>query len=83
MLKKFGLVAVGVTAGLVAVAPLASAEVQGSDGGDCSSQSDGQGNSGQLNTCNVFGQRVGEGNTFNGVPIGPSTDVPIQDVPVN
>lgn len=80
MLKKFGLVAVGVTAGLVAVAPLASAQDHGSDGGDCSSQSDDQGNSGQLNTCNVFGQRVGEGNTFNGMPIGPSA--PIQDVPV-
>ena len=69
MLKKFGLVAMGVTAGLVAVAPLASAEENSSDRSDCSSQTDAEGNTGQLGTCNITGQRVGEVNTFNGTAL--------------
>ena len=63
MLKKFGLVAIGVTAGLAVAAPLASA---------AETPVSGEGNVGQLLENNVFGQHVGEGNTFNGVPVGPS-----------
>lgn len=69
MLKKFGLVAMSVTAGLVALAPLASAEEDGHGTTTCSSETDGSGNTGQNEVCNITGNRVGEGNTFNGIPI--------------
>lgn len=68
MLKKFGLVAMGVTAGLVAVAPLASAE-DGHGTTNCSSETDDRGNTGQYHECNIFGQHTGQGNTFNGMEI--------------
>lgn len=71
MLKKFGLVAVSVTASLAAVTPIAAAHEHGHSA--CSSTTDANGNVGQVNMCNVYGQHNGqhngEGNTVNGVEI--------------
>ena len=74
MLKKFGLVAFGVTAGLAVAAPLASAaEVPVV----------GEGNEGQFLENNVYGQHNFENAQFNGTQITPgssNTITPISDV---
>lgn len=62
MLKKFGLVAIGVTAGLAVAAPLASA---------AEIPVVGEGNSGQFLENNVYGQHNFENAQFNGTPITP------------
>lgn len=72
MLKKLGLVTVGVTAGLMATAPLASA--QQSHDGDCNVTS--EGNNEGVQRCNVVGQGNGQGNTFNGVEAPGFPDAP-------
>lgn len=70
MLKKLGLVSVGVTAGVLAAAPLASASPAASD---CNVVADSEGgNNYGADVCNQIGKGNGEGNTFNGVEIpGP------------
>ena len=75
MLKKFGLVAMGLTAGLVAFAPLASAQDHGQS--DCASQADDQGNTGQLDQCNITGNDVGQNNGQGNVLVIAGVPVPI------
>jgi hypothetical protein len=72
VLKKFGLVAVGATASLLAIAPAASAHEHDS----CSPKSDSSGNNGQAGACNVYNHHNGEGNTFNGVEIPGAPALP-------
>jgi hypothetical protein len=80
VLKKFGIVTVGVTAGLMAAAPFASANEahheshHGSDDCNVSSEHDNIG----AERCNTTGQHNGEGNTLNGteLPGLPGLDVP-------
>jgi hypothetical protein len=72
VLKKLGLVSVGVTAGLMAVAPMASANE--SHGGDCNLSNE-HGDYGQ-ERCSTVGHGNGQGNTLNGV------ELPVPDGPV-
>jgi hypothetical protein len=68
VLKKLGLVTVGVTAGLMVAAPLASAHESHHD--DCNVVSDAEGgNNYGVARCNIAGQGNGQGNTFNGVEV--------------
>ena len=74
MRKKLGIVTVGVTAGLMAAAPFASAsEAPHAGGHDCNVSSDGD-NIGATR-CNTTGQHNGEGNTLNGIEL-PTLPVP-------
>jgi hypothetical protein len=76
VLKKLGLVSVGVTAGLMAITPLASASESHHDG-DCNVVSDAEGgNNYGVARCNVAGQGNGQGNTFNGVEVPGFPDAP-------
>ncbi|MEJ2886096.1 hypothetical protein [Actinomycetospora aeridis] len=71
MLKKLGLVTVGVSAVLVSAAPLASAHE--SSGGDCNLDSE-HGDYG-VERCSTVGEGNGQGNTLNGV------ELPVPDAP--
>ncbi|MHC1558486.1 hypothetical protein ACR9E3_06000 [Actinomycetospora sp. C-140] len=77
MLKKLGIVTVGVTAGLVAAAPFASASESHHHGSDDCNVSSETNNIGQ-ERCNTTGQHNGEGNTLNGteLPTLPAPAVP-------
>jgi hypothetical protein len=71
VLKKLGLVSIGVTAGLMAAAPLASASESHHDAGpDCNVTSHAEGgNNYGVQRCNRIGQGNGEHNVFNGVEL--------------
>lgn len=73
MLKKLGLVSVGITAGLMAAAPLASASEAHGAGSDCNVTSDAEGgNNYGVQRCNQINEGNGEGNVLNGVELpGP------------
>jgi hypothetical protein len=76
VLKKLGLVSVGITAGLMVAAPLASAH-ESHQGDDCNVVSDSEGgNNYGVSKCNVLGQGNGQGNTFNGVEVPGFPDAP-------
>ena len=72
MLKKLGLVTVGVTAGLVVAAPFASAESHIDENNNVTSEGSNIG----VDTGNVIGQGNGQGNTFNGVEVPGFPDAP-------
>jgi hypothetical protein len=70
VLKKLGLVSVGVTAGLMAAAPLASASESHHAGPECNVTSHAEGgNNYGVQRCNRLGQGNGEHNVLNGVEI--------------
>ncbi|MFC5137419.1 hypothetical protein ACFPK1_04195 [Actinomycetospora rhizophila] len=71
MLKKLGLVTIGVSAALVAAAPLASAHE--SSGGDCNLDTE-AGDYG-VERCSTVGEGNGQGNLLNGVEL-PAPDAP-------
>lgn len=72
MLKKLGVVTVGVTAGLLAAAPFASAESQIDENDNVTSEGSNIG----VDTGNVIGQGNGQGNTLNGVELPGLPDAP-------
>jgi hypothetical protein len=72
VLKKLGLVTVGVTAGLMAAAPFASAESHIDENNNVTSEGSNIG----VDTGNVIGQGNGQGNTFNGVEVPGLPDAP-------
>ncbi|PVZ07763.1 hypothetical protein [Actinomycetospora cinnamomea] len=72
MLKKLGLVTVGVTAGLMAAAPLASAESHVDENNNVTTETNNIG----VDAGNVIGQGNGQGNTFNGVEVPGFPDAP-------
>lgn len=75
MLKKLGLVSVGVTAGVLAAAPLASA-TEAPAPSDCNVVADAPGgNNFGVDRCNQVGAGNGVGNTVNGVEI-PALPLP-------
>ncbi|GAA4934610.1 hypothetical protein EV188_102755 [Actinomycetospora succinea] len=74
MLKKLGLVTVGVSAVLVSAAPLASAHESQSHGDDDCNLSSEHGDYG-VERCSTVGQGNGQGNALNGV------ELPVPDAP--
>ncbi|MDD7942524.1 hypothetical protein PHK61_29340 [Actinomycetospora lutea] len=72
MLKKLGVVTVGVTAGLLAAAPFASAESHVDENNNVTSEGSNIG----VDAGNVIGQGNGQGNTFNGVEVPGLPDAP-------
>ncbi|MDD7967604.1 hypothetical protein [Actinomycetospora lemnae] len=72
MLKKLGVVTVGVTAGLLAAAPFASAESHIDENNNVTSEGSNIG----VDTGNRIGQGNGQGNTFNGVEVPGLPDAP-------
>ncbi|WP_433785523.1 hypothetical protein ACQPX6_03740 [Actinomycetospora sp. CA-101289] len=73
MLKKMGLVTVGVTAGLMAAAPFASASESHIDENNNVTS---EGSNIGADAGNVIGQGNGQHNTFNGVELPGLPDAP-------
>jgi hypothetical protein len=73
VLKKLGLVTVGVTAGLMVAAPFASASESHIDENNNVTS---EGSNIGAAAGNVFGQGNGQGNTFNGVELPGFPDAP-------
>ena len=72
MLKKMGVVTVGVAAGLMVAAPFASAQSEIDENNNVTSEGSNIG----ADTGNVIGQGNGQGNTFNGVEVPGLPDAP-------
>jgi hypothetical protein len=72
VLKKLGVVTVGVTAGLLAAAPFASAESHIDENNNVTSEGSNIG----VDTGNRIGQGNGQGNIVNGVEVPGFPDAP-------
>jgi hypothetical protein len=72
VLKKLGLVTVGVTAGLMAAAPLASAQSHVDENNNVTTETNNIG----VDAGNTIGQGNGQGNTLNGTELPGLPDAP-------